>query len=116
MFKIKKNYLSYLFFFQMSFISADMTYDPVNNTIYSTPFSDEINQLEYWYLVQECMIVVNNMKILNGGINPAYKDILKQLEFALKKVKTPTANRLLKDLKKNKVFYPDGSVASKCFD
>jgi len=107
---MKKLFLMGLFMIIAVSLQADMVYDPVTDSIYSVPQSPDINPAEYACLFYACGVIKQNIKLGNGGTDPSFKDLLNQVSIYLKKIGTPTALRLLSDLKKNKVFYPDGSV------
>lgn len=92
-----------------------MVYNPITNMFYSDPQSLDINQSEYILLFVACAEIEANIKFHNDGKYPKKKDLLKQVSIFLKKVGTPTALRLLSDLSKDKVFYPDGSVMRNLF-
>ena len=89
---------------------ANLTYDPITDIIYSEPQLPDINQADYFYLFRDCVVIEANIKLCNKGNYPSKNDALNQLSIYLKRIGTPTALRLMSDLKKNKFFYPDGSV------
>lgn len=96
-------------------LSADMVYDPVNNTIYSTPQNSSINNREYVVLLIECGIIVSRIRNNDMwyGQKTSEQNILRQIFSHLQKIGTPTALRLLTDLQRDCLFYPDGSIAIK---
>jgi len=100
-----------LLLFSSSIILSDMIYDPLQNIIYSSPLSSNIDQSKYVLLLHMCTQINDNMAKMNNGIYPSYNNFMIQTEHALKTIGTPTALRLLADLKKGKIFYPNGSVA-----
>ena len=94
---------------------GDMVYDPATGVIYSKPLSSSINQAEYRLLSLACHQIGMNIKSMKGGREPSKQELLEQWSFYLKGVGTPTALRLIDDLKKGKVFYPNGSVMQNLF-
>jgi hypothetical protein len=94
---------------------ADIVYDPMTNGYYTIPASPKINTAEYIFLFQACAQIENNMILNNKGIRQPKKVVLKQISRYLKGVGTFTALRLLADLEKDKVYYPDGSVMKTIF-
>ena len=91
-------------------LMGNLTYDPVLHTFYTLPANKEINQDEYRMLVIYCIQLQENIRAVNNGIYPSDKDLLQQMISYLKQVSTPAARRLIEDLKKGKIYYPDGSV------
>ena len=94
---------------------ADIVYDPMTNGYYTIPASPKINPAEYVSLFQACAQIEYNMMLNNKGIWQPKKVVLKQISRYLKGVGTFTALRLLADLEKDKVYYPDGSVMKTIF-
>ena len=94
---------------------AQMRYDLVSGRIYSHPEMLNINQAEYLTLFLGCVQIAAHMKEINGGIQPPIKNILDQCDFYLKRLGTPTALRLIADLKANAVYYANGSFMDKIF-
>jgi len=89
-------------------IVADMIYDPVRNLVYSNSKESNINQDEYRYLLGLCLQL--EQRLLH---HVPSKQNFKQVLAMLEQVQTPTARQLIKDLKKKKIFFPDGSVYKK---
>lgn len=110
---IMKKLLLGICFFKVCGLMGNLTYDPVLNTFYTLPVSKEINQDEYRMLVIYCIQLQENIRAANSGIYPPDKDLLQQMINYLKQVNTPAAKRLIEDLKKDKIYYPDGSVMRK---
>lgn len=110
---MKKQLLPILLFTVTNILFADMTYDPINNEFITTPVLPEIDQNEYGILYRHCIQMQENIKHYNHGKYPSNKELLKQFSAYLKKVGTATALRLMSDLKKNKIFYPDGTLFRK---
>jgi hypothetical protein len=94
---------------------ADIVYDPMTNCYYTIPASPKINPAEYISLFQACVQIEYNMMLNNKGIWQSKKVVLKQISRYLKGVGTFTALRLLADLEKDKVYYPDGTVMKNIF-
>ena len=94
---------------------ANIVYDPMTNGYYTIPASPKINTAEYIFLFQACIQIEYNMMLNNKGIRQPKKALLKQISRYLKGVGTFTALRLLTDLEKDKVYYPDGSVMKTIF-
>lgn len=94
---------------------ADIVYDPMTNGYYTIPASPKINLAEYIFLFQACVQIEYNMMLNNKGIRQPKKVLLKQISRYLKGVGTFTAKRLLADLEKDKVYYPDGSAMKVIF-
>jgi hypothetical protein len=89
---------------------ANLVYDPVVNAFYSEPQTPDINQAEYFSLLCDCLSITQNIIVLLDGKNLSKKDG-EQIALFLKRIGTPTALRLLSDLKKKTIFYPNGSIA-----
>lgn len=96
-------------------ISAEMRYNPINNLLYSHPETPEINQDEYRTLILWCIELEARIIAMNRGLIVSQKDVLDQCNFYLKAIGTATAHRLMKDLKKNKVYYTNGSFMKEIF-
>ena len=96
-------------------VSAEMRYNPLNNLIYSHPEMSTINQDEYRMLISRCIEIENCIVNINKGIKISSREVLDQCCFYLKLVGTATAFRLMKDLKKNKVYYANGRFMKKIF-
>lgn len=100
-----------LFALQASFLSADMTYDPIHNLLYSTPWSSDVSQAEYFNLLQwreqYRTQIKNNIKFVGGD---ASRCCDKQIFHYLRQIASPAALRLIEDLKKGFILYPDGSL------
>ena len=111
---MKKALLGVCFFYG-SVLFANLTYDPVSHAIYTLPMNKDINQEEYRMLVIHCWQIQENIKVVNSGIYPSNKDLLEQFISYLNQVGSPAAKRLIEDLKKDKIFYPNGSVMNKIF-
>ncbi len=94
---------------------ARMTYDPVTRLVYSLPKSSKVNPVEYNLLVWACIGIDCNMHVPNC-YPPTKKESLHQYSIYLKRIGTPTALRLLDDLKKGKLFYANGAVMGDLFD
>ncbi len=94
---------------------ADLIFDPITNKCYSSPVSPEINRQEYAGFWLSCIQIISNMIYLSDGIPVTKKEIMQQISQYLQKNGSPTALRLLADLQKGKIFYPDGSVAREIF-
>jgi len=99
----------------MEVIVAETRYNPINNLIYSHPETPDINQVEYRLLILACIEIENRMVAINGAIRPSEKDFFKQCEFYLKSIGSPTALRLIADMKHNKICYVDGSFMKKIY-
>ncbi len=106
---MNKRLLSMLLMFPMYSLYAPMVYDPVSNTIYSTPQTPDINLAEYYSLLEGCLIVDFRTTAVTGNLKANKKQILRYL----KSIGTPTAKRLIKDLKMGAIYFPDGSVCRK---
>ncbi len=102
-------------FFYSSILLADCVYDPAKGTFYTHPMSQGINQGEYRRLVQHCGQISERIKLVKCGLPFSNQEILEQCIKHLNQVGSPTAKRLIEDLKKNTIFYPDGSVLSTIF-
>ena len=102
-------------FFYGSVLFGNLTYDPVSHAFYTLPMNKDINQEEYRMLVLHCIQLQENIRVINNGIYPSDKNLLQQMISYLKQVGTPAARRLIEDLKKDKIFYPDGSFMRKIF-
>lgn len=111
--------------FIMSILSAtysfpELIFDPVSNNYYTYPLDPKINGNEYAGLLLNVLQIGDN--ILNADeafddeneVKP--EEILNQIFVYLKSVGTPTALRLLHDLRKNIILYPNGAVFRKIFD
>ena len=99
-----------------SSVFADLVYDPTTHVIYCKSKAKNIDQNEYRSLLRHCIQIENNIIVMvkNRKISPK-KDFLNQCISYLRKVGTPTALQLIKDLKRDKVYYPDGSVMNKIY-
>lgn len=97
-------------------IAAELRYNIVTNLYYSHPETSDINQVEYRLLVFACIEIENRIKAVNGVKNPPLGDYFKQCEIYLKRIGTPTALRLISDLKLNKMYYSDGSFMRKIWE
>lgn len=98
------------------FIKSEMRYNPVNGLLYSHPESPEINKVEYLLLLAACVQIENNVKAANGSKIVSNKELYNQCVFYLKSIGTPTALRLISDMKKNGVYYANGSYMRKLYD
>lgn len=87
-----------------SIVIADMIYDPVKNLIYSS--NSKINQDEYRSLVLCCLQLEHKLHC-EGIFGQKNYD---QLLDMLKRINTSASTQLIKDLKKKKIFFPNGSV------
>jgi len=105
---LKKILLSSFIIISPSFVLAEVTWDLVNNTIYSTPMTPDINQAEWLRLFGCCVKIEQSMKEINEDVD-SYQTI-KQMIFFLNGIGSLTAKRLIADLEKNTVMYPDGTV------
>lgn len=94
---------------------AEIRYNPINDMWYTYPESPDINPQEYIMLLLGCIGIKDRMMRINGGIQPHSKDILNQYSVYLLSVGTPTALRLMADLKSNTINYADGSFMKKIF-
>ena len=92
---------------------AEMRYNPINNLLYSHPETADINQADYRLLIAGCIALEANMRAMNGGNQPSNNDVLTQCIVLLQAVGTPTALRLIADLKNNTVHYANGSFMKK---
>jgi hypothetical protein len=110
---MKKLIVGLVILFSMTTMLAEMMYDPVNDAIYTLPADQNISQDEYRMLIINCIILEANIREANQMKLPSYKEIIKQCKHYLKQIGTPTALRLITDLKKNKIIYPDGSFMRK---
>jgi len=97
-------------------LSADLVFDPVRNEFYSSPRTTDINEDEYVALILKCYQVKANIQNASKGYCPDTKHLLKQYFQFLRQIGTSTALRLISDLEKNKIFYPDGSVFHVIFE
>lgn len=95
---------------------AETRYNPINNLIYSHPETSDINQFEYRLLILACIGIENRMIAINGKNRPSVKDFFKQCELYLKRIGSPTALRLIADMKHNKICYADGSFMKKIYE
>lgn len=91
---------------------AEMRYNPLNDLVYSHPETPDINQDEYRVLVLGCAQIRTRIVAISGK-QPSKKEFFNQCSFYLKAVGTPTALRLLKDIRANVVNYADGSFMRK---
>lgn len=84
-------------------LSAELRYDAVGNYFYSFPKTADVNISEYNILVVQCGIIINRIDalLIAAGKKGNTKIYSKQVFEYLKQIGTPTALRLLKDLKKN---------------
>ncbi len=111
---MKKFVLSVCFFYS-SMLFANCIYDPVSHTIYTLPIAKDINQREYRMLMQRCWQISERIKVAKCGLSLSNQEIMDQCINYLNQVGSPTAKRLIEDLKKDTIFYPDGSVLSTMF-
>jgi len=110
---IKTFFLSALLAFSSSFMFSDMTWNPVDNTLYSMPMTSDINQAEYFCLFLHCVNIGKNMILICGKFDS--NQAIKQMIHFLKGIESPTSKRLIADLEKNIMFCPDGSLAGTIF-
>lgn len=97
-------------------IIAEMRYNPITNLMYSHPEKPNIDQVQYCFLLLACAQIEANMKAMNHGKHPSKKSLLNQCSVYLKAIGTPTALRLISDLKSNKICYANGSFMKKIFE
>lgn len=88
-------------------------YDPITNQLYTSPASDEINADEYVHLILKLNQIIENIGNFNSKFTNDEEvltpdELLGQCFYFLKQVGTPTALRLLEDLKDNGIYYPNG--------
>lgn len=106
----------------ISFLSAKMIYDPVQDIVYST--NSKIDIKKYNILILDCLKIAKNMCGLYGYkeenynefINIYAKDVLQEIYVYLRKVGTPTAHQLIEDFQDNHVYSTDGVVLRKMFN
>ena len=92
-----------------SSVFADMVFDPVTNRAYCKTNAKNIDQAEYGMLCIHCLQLSVNIETNKGRTGT--KELLNQVIIVyLKKIGSPTALQLLKDLKKGIIYRPDGSV------
>lgn len=109
---MKKLLISILMISSISMpLLADMVYDPARNLFMTKPESPAINQGAYAALILGCHGIATNIMSLNNNQTPEKAVLLAQYTHYLKRIGTPTALRLIEDLRKDELFYPDGSVA-----
>lgn len=115
---MKKLLLMFLFL-PFSYLNAKMIYNPVSNIFYS---SENCSESEYNKLISFCLNEISEIKSKSLFQKPFENDSQKfwfglmcRKDFIkfLKKFKTKTSKQLIKDLKKDIVFYPDGGVLCK---
>lgn len=87
-----------------SIIIADMIYDPVLDIIYSS--NSKINQNQYRLLLACCIELDQKLRV-QGIVGQQNFD---QVLDMLKRIDTAESIQLMKDLKKKKIFFPDGSL------
>lgn len=113
-FMMKQKLLFTVFTVMCSLTYSDLVFDPVSNQCYTLPLSSDINDDEYIGLFFKAVFVVKNMQEVNDAWNDesvlSAEQCLQQVFAFLRRVGTPTALRLLSDLEKNVILYPDGSV------
>lgn len=112
---MKKLLLSLLVLVPATSLFADMRFDPITGRFYSYPVTADINQLEYDNLFSNCVQISNNLKLWTSPLNPSFKDIFDHCALYLKTINTPTALRLISDIKKNTVHFTNGSYAGTVF-
>ncbi len=96
-------------------LNAEMRYDPVQNVLYSHPQDSSINHVEYVGLIVACIELSNRLVAMNNGRQIPIKEDLEQAYVYLKSVGTPTALRLIKDLKANAIYYKNGAFMRKIY-
>lgn len=96
-------------------ILPKLVYDPVKNEFYTCPIDNKINEDEYISLYFKFLQVIKNiidvnsqMPIANDWEELSPTEYLAQGFCFLKQVGTPTALRLLEDIKENAVYFPNG--------
>lgn len=96
-------------------IIAEMRYNPLNNILYSYPETPDINQNEYLMLLFGCAQIEARLMAMNNGKQASRKTLFDQCSVYLNAIGTPTALRLIGDLKSNKIHYANGSFMKKIF-
>ena len=98
-------------------IKTEMRWDPATKLFYSHPAAGNIDPDEYRNLFQKCIEIRETIIEVHRQMNcsASNSDILNQCVHYLTQLKTPTALRLVEDIKKNRVYYPDGSLFGRIF-
>ena len=96
----------------VALLNARMIYEPASDMLYCS--SLKINRDEYVQLLAQCVQIKMNMTQA-AQKEPSFKSFIKQVSKFLKGIKTHTAKQLLKDLKENKIYYPDGSICRRIY-
>lgn len=92
---------------------AEMRFNPLNNRYYSYPETPDISQHEYVMLLIDCATIKKRIIAANGEIEPDFQLIIDQYIVYLTAVGTPTALRLIADLKRNAIFLSNGTFLRK---
>jgi hypothetical protein len=108
---VNKCLLTALLMLSICPLYGDMVYDPIQDIVYSTPQTADINNTEYMLLLHNIGIIGKRIDGATGKISS--KAGGKQLVAYLQRIGTPTALRLIKDCKKGVIYFPDGSVCRK---